>query len=422
MRYSAKKEERETNAPRNPKSWEADLGNMENENLETLTPQWVDFQRSVDDNEAVEKGRDMDTGRDDERLPDDEDRELLIPPQEKLLIDLLEDVLGERVLCTSLGRAQLARAAADVRPSGRVTCWFLDLYRLRLAEAHQEVPIPDSLEFICGADLPTGEYDAALIPISVSGEAELTRDLLQMAYVRLAPQGRLIVAVDNPRDRWLGGEMEKLFSRVVRITRAEGTVYQGVRRGPLKKWKDFRCEFACRDGQRLLRIISRPGVFSHRRVDPGARHLLNYMELHEGDRVLDLGCGSGVVTLGAAASSPQVHVHALDTNARAVECTRQGAEANDLRNISVELTSADDLEMSEPCQLVLANPPYFSGTRIVRAFFDAARRCLAPGGRILLVTKLPRWYAEHMGEWFEDVRAEEVKTYYLFRGTQPEEA
>jgi precorrin-6B methylase 2 len=364
----------------------------------------------------------MDTGRKDERLSADADQELPIPPQEKLLIDLLDDIPGERVLCTSLGRAQLARAAAEARPSGQVTCWFLDIYRLRLAEAHQEVPLPPSLELVCGADLPTGEYDAALIPISVSGEAELTRDLLQMAYVRLARGGRLTVAVDNPRDRWLGGEMEKLFSRVVRITRAEGTIYQGIQRDPLKKWKDFRCEFACRDGERLLRIFSRPGVFSHRRVDPGARHLLNYMELQVGDRVLDLGCGSGVVTLGAAASSSQVHVHALDTNARAVECTQQGIEANGLENVSVELNSADDLNLAEPCQLVLANPPYFSGTRIVRAFLDAARRCLAPGGRILLVTKLPQWYAEHMGEWFEDVRAEEVKTYYLFRGTQPDEA
>ncbi len=33
-----------------------------------------------------------------------------------------------------------------------------------------------------------------------------------------------------------------------------------------------------RDGERLLHVTSRPGVFSHRRVDPGARRLLEAME------------------------------------------------------------------------------------------------------------------------------------------------
>jgi 16S rRNA G1207 methylase RsmC len=275
------------------------------------------------------------------------------------------------------------------------------------------------VDLVCAADFPEEPYDAVFLPFSVSGEAELTRDLMQAAYLRLVDGGTLTVSVDNPRDRWLQGEMEKLFPRVIRFVKPQGVSYQGIRRGPLKKEKDFRCEFACRDGERLLRVFSRPGVFAHRRVDPGARHLLNFMELNVGDRVLDLGCGSGVVTLGAAASSPQVQVHALDTNARAIECTLRGAEANDLENVTAELNSADDFRSDEPFQLVLANPPYFSGNRISRAFLDAAGRCLEPGGRILLVTKLPQWYAEHMCEWFENIRYEEVKQYHLFWGTQP---
>jgi 16S rRNA G1207 methylase RsmC len=363
---------------------------------------------------------DMKTGTRDDLPTIGARQELPIPSQEQLLRDLLDELPGKRILCTSLGRAQLARAAAESRQSGRVVCWFLDVYRLRRAEAYQAPSPPPWLELICGPDFPEEEYDAAMLPFSVSGETELTRDLLQMAYIRLVDGGILSVSVDNPRDRWLGGEMEKLFPRVNRITRAAGTIYQGIRRGPLKKWRDFRCEFACRDGDQLLRVFSQPGVFAHRRVDPGARHLLNSMELEIGDHVLDLGCGSGVVTLGAASSSPKIHVHAVDTNARAVQCTRKGAEANALDNVTVELNSADDLQSTAPFQLVLANPPYFSGNRISRAFLNAARRCLAPGGRILLVTKLPQWYAEHMCEWFEDVRCEEIKQYYLFRGTQPD--
>ena len=132
------------------------------------------------------------------------------------------------------------------------------------------------------------------------GEAELTRELLQEAHDRLTPGGFLIASTDNPRDRWLHNEMRTLFARVSRREHAMGVVYQARKTGPLVRRRNFASEFAFRDAGRLIHVRTRPGVFSHRKVDPGARQLMAAMPINPGERILDIGCGSGVVSLAAA--------------------------------------------------------------------------------------------------------------------------
>ena len=189
-------------------------------------------------------------------------------------------------------------------------------------------------------------------------------------------------------------------------------------RGPAKI-RDFSCEVVFRDRDRLLTAITRPGVFAHRRIDPGARHLLNAVDVAPDTRVLDIGCGSGCVALGIAARDPRVQVLAIDSAARAVECTRRGAELNGLSNIAVALEARGTVAEPGTYDLVLANPPYYADFRIAELFVDAAWRALAPGGTLLVVTKQPSWYAERLPQNWRDVAREEVKTYHLIEAVRP---
>ena len=78
--------------------------------------------------------------------------------------------------------------------------------------------------------------------------------------------------------------------------------------------------------------MSRPGVFSHRKLDLGARALIESLSVPDGKhswevvqngmKVLDLGCGSGAVGFAASARADSVLIHALDANARAVQCAK----------------------------------------------------------------------------------------------------
>jgi 16S rRNA (guanine1207-N2)-methyltransferase len=154
-------------------------------------------------------------------------------------------------------------------------------------------------------------------------------------------------------------------------------------------------------------------VFSHRHIDPGARRLLEAAVVRPEMRILDIGCGAGTVTLALAAREPNVRVHAVDSNARAVECTQFGAALNSLTNISVELNATGEYAGAETFDLALSNPPYFADFEIAERFVAAARRSLKPGGQLLLVTKSPHWYEEHLAAHWSDVRIAPSKRYFV---------
>ena len=330
---------------------------------------------------------------------------------EQLLIQHLREFRGDRVLCTSLGRAQLAAALAEQDLRRRVVCHFLDVH---LADRAREDchPLAANLTIVCQADLPADEVDLVAFPFQAQGEAELTRDVMQQGHQVLRIGGRMVVTTDNPRDTWLGAEMKKLFAVVQRQPTSQGTLYAAAKTAPLAKLKNFACELVFRDGPRLIRAVSRPGVFAHRRVDAGARAILRSMEVLSGDRVCDMGCGCGVLALAAALRAPQVSVHAIDANPRAVECVERGAALNGLDSITVQLDATGSCP-PEAFDLFLANPPYYSDFRIAEIFVRAALRGLRPGGRMLLVTKAPDWYSRQLPAWFAEVEIARQRDYTI---------
>jgi 16S rRNA (guanine1207-N2)-methyltransferase len=113
-------------------------------------------------------------------------------------------------------------------------------------------------------------------------------------------------------------------------------------------------------------------------------------------------------------------VHTFDSSARAVDCTRRGAEKNSLANLTVALEAAGRVPEPGSWDLAMANPPYYSDFRLAELFVEAARMALAPGGTLLVVTKQPTWYVEDLPRMWTDVAREEVKGYHLIEARRPE--
>jgi 16S rRNA (guanine1207-N2)-methyltransferase len=340
------------------------------------------------------------------------------PVAEQLLIEEIPTVAAgpSRVLCTTLGRGQFAQVAAEYAPQSHVVCHCFDAYDAQAASEHcgagEGKPIVH-----CEADFPPGPFDIVVIPVDPRGESELTRDLLQAGRERLVEGGRLLTATSHREDQWLHGEMRKLFGKVTRRPLEDGVVYHAKKNGPLKKRKNFECEFAFRDQGRLIRAVSRPGVFGHRSLDPGARALINTMAIRDGDRILDIGCGSGTVSLAAAFRAHSVSVIAIDSHARAVECTMRGATLNGLENVTAILNADGEAPGPGTFDLVLGNPPYYSDYRIAEIFLQGARRALKPGGKVLIVAKSHAWYDTRMPELFDHIRSHAHKQYTVVEGT-----
>ena len=147
------------------------------------------------------------------------------------------------------------------------------------------------------------------------------------------------------------------------------------------------------------------------------------MQLVAGQKVLDIGCGSGVVSFAAASISSDIHVTAIDSNTRAIECTIAGAELNQLGSqIKAYVSSDGSVPEAGSFDVALGNPPYFANFQIAELFLQAAHDAVKPGGTIWFVAKQPDWYKLNVPRWFDRVRVTSVGGGYCIAfGIRPAE-
>ncbi len=344
---------------------------------------------------------------------------------EQILIDSLPHWDGKRFLVVSPGRAQLAwhlsqRLAAQQTEAASVAAWYVDLHRANeartaLADSGAKVDILCSADLPGSPEVPEEQYDAVMMPVLKRGEAEFTRDIMQQAHSRLKVGGYLAVSVDNPSDNWMHEQMRTILDKVTVHQHAQGRAYWGRKTGPLKRVRDFDCELQFRDEDRILTAYSRPSVFSHRKLDDGARQLIKHVDIAPEDNVLDFGCGSGVVAL-ACANRTHGKVFGVDANTRAIECLARGAATNGMTNVTALLNADGRLGLSVKIDVALANPPYFGDQKIWQHFTDACLSNLRVGGSLLIVTKQPNWFAEYLEPKVESLSVAPSGHYFLVHG------
>jgi 16S rRNA (guanine1207-N2)-methyltransferase len=136
---------------------------------------------------------------------------------------------------------------------------------------------------------------------------------------------------------------------------------------------------------RTFRFRTDRGVFSHGRLDPGTRLLIETMEVEPTDTVLDYGCGYGAVGVAAATLVPGGFVWMVDSNARAVALARINLRLNGLHNARAR--RGEDLEAvpGVAFDVIATNPPVHAGRQVIEGMTEQARRRLRPGGRFYWV-------------------------------------
>lgn len=143
------------------------------------------------------------------------------------------------------------------------------------------------------------------------------------------------------------------------------------------------------------------GVFSADGLDLGTSVLLRESVPPAGaTRLLDLGCGYGVLAVALATACPGAVVDAVDTNARALELCAANAAAHGVGDRVRPLAPADadpDARYDE----IWSNPPIRIGKQALHDLLDLWLGRLAPDGTALLMVQkhlgadsLQRWMTE----------------------------
>ena len=148
-----------------------------------------------------------------------------------------------------------------------------------------------------------------------------------------------------------------------------------------------------------LDLVSGSGVFAQGRVDIGTAVLFRETEPPAAGRVLDLGCGYGVIGL-AIAKAGAATVTAVDVNERAVLLANENAASIGVAD-RFAASTPDGVPPDATYDEIWSNPPIRIGKAALHELLLTWLPRLVPGGRAVMVVgknlgadSLQRWLGE----------------------------
>ncbi|MFJ7150251.1 methyltransferase [Streptomyces sp. NPDC100445] len=286
----------------------------------------------------------------------------------------------------------LVTALAAHRPV-QVTDSFLsqEATRANLARAGAE---PGAVRLLTTQDPPPERVDVLLVRVPKS------LALLEDQLSRLAPglhAGSVVVGTGMVKE--IHTSTLELFERIVGPTRTSLARQKArlilstpdpARERPENPWP---YRYALPDGVGVVSgrtVVNHAGVFCADRLDIGTRFFLQHLPGPGAGRVVDLGCGNGVVGTAVALADPAAEVLFLDESFQAVASAEATYRANGVPG-HAEFRVGDGLAGVAPASvdLVLCNPPFHSHQATTDAtawrMFTGAKRALRPGGELYVI-------------------------------------
>ncbi len=162
-----------------------------------------------------------------------------------------------------------------------------------------------------------------------------------------------------------------------------------------------------------LELETSGSIFSPRGLDRGTLAMLSAVDFAPDDRVLDLGCGYGVVGLLAARLIGADRVVLIDCSAEAIRLARRNARTNGVDGVTIE--QSDGLEGTRQTGFtkILCNPPYHEDFAVPKRFIEKGFNRLAVGGRLYMVTRRRRWYENKLRSIFGGVSVSVTDGYHV---------
>jgi len=278
------------------------------------------------------------------------------------------------------GRVLLAYASADLASLLAQRVAEVAIWNRRVAGTQAATPWPSQRP-----------HDVALLRLP---KAKDEQEMAAHACLgTLGEGGRLVVYGGNDEGiRSAAGMLEELSGTVETLaTRGHGRVL-AVRRSDdatrlRTQLSDWRRTMELAIGGTARDWVSYPGIFADGRIDEGtALVLANLPSLPAGARVLDYGCGSGIIAASALASQRELALTLIDNDTVALEAARENVPGARIV-AGTRIIDAGKVTYAA----ILSNPPLHTGlaedhAHLERLAADAPSR-LSPGGLLQMVVQ-----------------------------------
>lgn len=258
-------------------------------------------------------------------------------------------------------------------------------------------------EVAYGHLIPQAEVEKVVVVLPKS------RELLNFWLTQLNalyPAGTPVWLV-GAKDAGVQGASKQLKSACRQADKVDMARHCQLWRGELAGGGDFALadweqQFSVDTSAQPLELVSIPGVFNHGALDAGTALLLNHLGKIPKGRVLDFGCGAGVLGLSLKQRQPEATVDLLDTSAEAVYASQRSAELNELE---VTVFASDGLsEVEGRYAAIYSNPPFHTGVKtdydVTERFIAGAAGLLLPGGELRIVANAHLKYPPLIEKYF----------------------
>ena len=297
-------------------------------------------------------------------------------------------------------------------PAGRALCLNADDVP-RLLPAVRDDVTPLVFTTRKSVWLPPSLPDISSVVLGWSPAKELVR--MQLAMLAEVMEAGMPVFAYGPGDSGIASAARLMADNYTRVSKIAFGSHAQLWRGELAcprpargihAWeKAFTLEIA---GQ-TMRLVTLPGVFSHGELDEGTRLLLDSMPLlPKRARVLDFGCGCGVIGAWLKVRQPDISLDLTDVNALAYHATKCTLAANKITGAVVHLEEGL-APVSGQYDVIVSNPPFHKGRKtdqsVVDELFRAASGKLASGGRLIVVANR---FLPYRGEMMAQIGATRV--------------